>query len=273
MTSKFISPGAWFSIEYPVSWSEFEDSEDCFLFYNPNKWEGNFRISAFRGKSSNYAMQCIQHELKQNSTSVKVKIGDWDCAYWADTFQENGSWYTTHFWVTGKDAICVESSFTVHRGEDRSVAEAIIETLMIRNGKEPLEVIPIRLMEIVSVNEAYEWTSSIVKKNQNKDFTSQETDIPKLQMIVDGGKLPTDQRTSWENIALALGVIIENEMDGMQWVTIVDGKYEYPALRYHQTSLIVKPTQWIWNLVRNHQPICLKDEYERIKKEVMSLDE
>ena len=30
---KYISPGSWFSLEYPDNWCEFEDSEDCFLFY------------------------------------------------------------------------------------------------------------------------------------------------------------------------------------------------------------------------------------------------
>ena len=53
---KYISPGSWFSLEYPDNWCEFEDSEDCFLFYNPDKWTGNFRISAYRGNSSAYAM-------------------------------------------------------------------------------------------------------------------------------------------------------------------------------------------------------------------------
>ena len=38
---KFISPGGWFSLEYPGAWSEFEDSEGTVLFYNPNKWCGN----------------------------------------------------------------------------------------------------------------------------------------------------------------------------------------------------------------------------------------
>ena len=33
---KFISPGAWFSINYPSDWNEFEDGEGSFLFYNPD---------------------------------------------------------------------------------------------------------------------------------------------------------------------------------------------------------------------------------------------
>ncbi len=48
-SKKFISPGAWFSMTYPVDWNEFEDGEGSFLFYNPNEWTGNFRISAFKG--------------------------------------------------------------------------------------------------------------------------------------------------------------------------------------------------------------------------------
>lgn len=29
---KYISPGSWFSLEYPAGWHEFEDTEDSFLF-------------------------------------------------------------------------------------------------------------------------------------------------------------------------------------------------------------------------------------------------
>lgn len=49
---KYIAPGSWFSLEYPESWREFEDTEDSFLFYNPNKWSGNFRIRPIRAKTT-----------------------------------------------------------------------------------------------------------------------------------------------------------------------------------------------------------------------------
>ena len=45
---KYISPGGWFSLEYPMGWHEFEDTEESFLFYNPDRWTGNFRISAYK---------------------------------------------------------------------------------------------------------------------------------------------------------------------------------------------------------------------------------
>ena len=72
---KYISPGSWFSLEYPAGWNEFEDTEDSFLFYNPEKWNGNFRISAFKGQDKKYAEECMDYELKNNRTSFTTGEG------------------------------------------------------------------------------------------------------------------------------------------------------------------------------------------------------
>ena len=263
---KYISPGGWFSLEYPATWSEFEDTEESFLFYNPNQWNGNFRISAYKDTDKDYGRQCIAYELKQNPTSTSVKVGDWECAYSAETFQEEGAWYTTHIWVTGKEDICFECSFTVAKGGERTPAEAIIRTLKVRNGKEGKEIIPIRVLEIGEVNAAYEWVSTTVNKTLTKDFTSQEADIEKLQKLMDGGKIQANQRTAWESIGLAFGTILENEMDGMQWMTVIDGNKEYPVLQFG--NLLFDPAYLIWSKVKTKQTIDLKAEFARIKAEV-----
>lgn len=263
---KYVSPGGWFSLEYPATWSEFEDTEESFLFYNPNRWNGNFRISAYKDTAKDYARQCISDELKQNPTSTSVKVGDWECAYSAETFQEEGAWYTTHFWVTGKGDLCFECSFTVAKGEERTPAEDIIRTLHIRTGKEGKEIIPIRVLEIGEVNTAFEWASTTVKKTQTKDFTSQETDIEKLQKLMDGGKIQANQRTAWESIGLAFGTILENEMDGMTWVTVIDDKQEYPALQFGK--LLFNPASLVWNKIKAKEACDLKAEFTRIKSAV-----
>ena len=263
---KYISPGGWFSLEYPATWSEFEDTEESFLFYNPNQWNGNFRISAYKDAAKDYGRQCIAYELKNNPTSTSVKVGEWACAYSAETFQEEGAWYTTHIWVTGKDDICFECSFTVAKGGERTPAEDIIRTLSVRNGKEGKEIIPIRILEIGEVNAAFEWASTTVKKTLTKDFTSQEADIEKLQKLMDGGKIQANQRTAWESIGLAFGTILENEMDGMTWVTVIDGRREYAALQFG--SLLFDPASLIWNKVKAKQSVDLKAEFARIKAEV-----
>jgi hypothetical protein len=260
---KFISPGGWFSLEYPATWTEFEDSEGTFLFYNPNKWNGNFRISAFRIKGN--AQQYVKQELKSSQKTASVRIGEWDCAYSTMDFEDEGTPYTTHFWVTGKSDVCIECSFTVAKGGNRLLAEEVIRSLKLRTGKEPMECIPIRLLEICEVNEAFEWVSSTIKKTLSKAFSGQEEDIEKLQALVTSGKLK-DQPTTWESIGLALGVIMENEMDGMEWVTVIDGNKEYPALRFR--DLLVNPAQSISSCVKQKQALDLKAEFDNVKSEV-----
>ncbi len=263
---KFISPGGWFSLECPTAWTEFEDSEDTFLFYNPNQWNGNFRISAYRDAAKDYGKQSILWELKNNPTSTSVQIGEWECAYSTETFQEEGAWYTTHIWITGKGDMSFECSFTVAKGGERTAAENIIRTLKIRTEKEEKEIIPIRVLEIGEVNEAFEWTSTTIKKNFTKDFTSQEADIEKLQKLMDSGKVQANQRNAWENIGLCFGTIIENEMDGMKWVTVIDGRKEYPALQYQ--DMLINPSALVWEKIKAKQPCLLKEEFDRIKAEM-----
>ena len=271
MMKKYISPGGWFSLELPPGWSEFEDTEESFLFYNPDNWCGNFRISAYKDSSPDYGKQSIAYELKHNPTSVPVKVGTWDCAYSTETFQEEGAWYTTHIWVTGSGDLSFECSFTVPRGEDRTTAEGIIRTLAIRKTGAPKEIIPIRVLEIGILNMAYDWASTNVKKTLNKDFTAQESDIERLQQLVDGNRFKIDQRQAWESIGLALGVIIENEMDGMEWVSVIDGTHEYPALRFRNTKLVVPPAYLIWGKVKRKEPVNLRTEYEKIRADAEKL--
>lgn len=267
---KYISPGSWFSLEYPDNWCEFEDSEDCFLFYNPDKWTGNFRISAYRGNSSAYANECLEDELHQVRGAKKVKVGSWDCAYSSESFQENGVWYTTHIWVTGRGEISVECSFTVAKGESPKAGEAIVASLKVRNvsDKPMKEVIPVRILEINQINENYDWAVSTVKKQLTKDFTGTSADLENLQKVIDSGRFNPKQRQAWESFGTAFGVILVNEMDGMEWVTVIDGQKESPALRFRDSKVMLNPISLIWDKAKSGQPCDLKAEFERIKNEV-----
>ena len=193
---KYISPGGWFSLEYPMGWHEFEDTEESFLFYNPDRWTGNFRISAYKDEAADYGPQCIAYELKENTSSTLVKVGKWDCAYSAETFQEEGAWYTTHIWMTGEENLSFECSFTVSKGGDKHPAEEIIRSLQIRKEgvSHPREIIPIRVLEIGEVNTAFEWASTAIKKQLTKDFTASESDIDSIQQVMDSGRFQTQQR-------------------------------------------------------------------------------
>lgn len=270
---KFISPGGWFSFEYPSKWNEFEDSEDCFLFYNPDKWTGNFRISSYKDASVSFGKESIDYELECNKAARKIKVGDWECAYSCEDFNDNGQEYTTHLWVTGKQNLSFECSFTVLKGDDIKEAKEIISTIKIRDDKDNTlrEIIPIRLLEIEEVNSGYEWAVTTIKKQLTKDFTSQEKDLKSIQSIIDGGKLNKKQRNVWENIGIAFASILINEIDGMEWVTIIENKKEYPALQFKKSELIVKPTQLIWEAINGEKQCDINKIYNNIIEQAESV--
>lgn len=268
---KFISPGVWFSLIYPSSWNEFEDAEGSFLFYNPNKWTGNFRISAFRDdKNENYGMESVRYELQQNDSAKRIQYGDVTTAYSCETFQEEGAYYVTHVWIAGIGNVAFECTFTVAKGEKKDEADAIMATLATyAKGKLPkLEVIPIRVLEINLVNEAFEWSSNAIKKQLKKDFTSIDEDVAKIQQVIESGSYKPQQREVWESFGLAFGTIIESEIDGMEWVTAVKGKDEIPALRFKETELIIYPSELLWAKVKTGEPFSLVTIFEEIKGEV-----
>ena len=90
--------------------------------------------------------------------------------------------------------------------------------------------------------------------------------------MIDEGKFKTDQRNTWEKIGFALGTILENEIDGIEWVTVIEGRKEYAALRYKQSSLLIKPAELVWGRVKQQQVCNLSKEYECIKQSIEDLE-
>lgn len=246
---KFISPGAWFSMIYPSDWNEFEDGEGSFLFYNPEVWTGNFRISAYRG-TNDYGRESVRQELKENPSASPVKIGALECAYSKEMFQEEGTYYISHLWIVGIGNMAFECSFTVPRGGDTKEAETVIATLEVRKEgvKYPAELIPVRLLEICQINEAYEWISSLVKQKLKKDFQGTEEDLPKIQQIIDSGRIKPKKREEWLAVGIAVCVILANEVEGTEWWTLIDGNREAPVLCYQEK--IIDPMKLAWSKVK-----------------------
>ena len=125
-----------------------------------------------------------------------------------------------------------------------------------------------RVLEINQINEQFDWAVSTIKKQLNKDFTSVEADIDNIQRVMDSGKFHSRQRQAWESFGFAFGAILVNEMDGMEWVTVIDGQQEYPALRFADTPVVVNPAALIADRVSEGKSCSLRAEYERILREV-----
>ncbi|MCE2615481.1 DUF3805 domain-containing protein [Phocaeicola oris] len=270
---KYISPGSWFSLEYPTNWNEFEDEEDTFLFYNPNKWNGNFRISATKGKDNRYGDECLRSELRENPFAVITVIGKVQCAFSSESFRENGNVYTSYIWIMDYGTICINCSFTTTKNGEKSIAEDIIHTIYVPKLHSGFhqELIPIRILEVGEINAAYGWVEKIIKKELKTDFTGEEDDIAKLQQVIDSGKFKPQQKEIWSDFALTFGSIIVNEMEGMEWKTFVDGSIECPVLQFMNSNLIINPIDLIYNKVKQNEQIDLIAEYEKIQNAAVKM--
>ena len=258
-TKRFIAPGGWFSMNYPQAWSEFEDGEGSFLFYNPEVWNGNFRISAFRGNSA-YAEANRQNELCQQPGAKLVSVGPWHCAYSQEEFQEEEHDYTTHWWVTGEGDLAIECSFTVLRGESIAPAQEVLASVEIRDlqKKYPAEVIPVRLSEIWQIDEAYAFIEHEVKNRFSLDFQGLEEDLPNLQRLIDEAGWSKKKRDSWIALGIALCVILTNELDGYEWRTLVDGNREAPLLVHPESGVEIDPLKLVWSKVKAGQSVDME---------------
>ena len=259
---KFISPGAWFSMLYPATWSEFEDGEGSFLFYNPDKWTGNFRISAYKGNST-YGAESVRRELASNPQARRVMVGSLECAYYAEEFEEKEVPYVTHFWITGIGDVAFECSFTVCKGEPVDEAKRVIASLEVRKAgvKYPAEIIPVRLSEIYQIDEAYEWVEKTVKELLKKDFQGLEEDIPHMQAVVEKGGFSPKKREVWLSLGIVLCVILANEVEGWEWRTLVDGNREAPVLVNLADGTCIDPMKLVWSRVKAGMPCNLTEIY------------
>lgn len=264
-SKKFISPGAWFSMLYPADWNEFEDGEGSFLFYNPSEWTGNFRISAYKGNAM-YGREVTRQELKDNPSAVSVKIGSLACAYSKEMFEEGGAYYTSHLWITGVDDVAFECSFTVSKGASVAEAEAVIASLEIRKEgvKYPAELIPVRLSEIYQINEAFEWVTTTVKEQLKKDFQGMEEDLDSMQQVIDSGTIGPKKKEAWLSFGIAICVILANEVDGLEWMTLIDGNREAPVLQNLTTGEWIDPMKLVWSKVKAGEPCNLVETYKSL---------
>lgn len=262
---KFIAPGAWFSMIYPAEWNEFEDGEGSFLFYNPSEWTGNFRISAYKGNAT-YGKDSIRQELKENPSATLIRVGQLECAYSKEMFEEDGEYYTSHLWITGIDEVAFECSFTVKKGEPATEAEQVLTSLEIRKEgtKYPAEIIPVRLSEIYQINEAYEWVDATVKDLLKKDFQGAEDDLPNMQQIIDKGDISPKKKEAWLAFGIVLCVIFANEVDGMEWRTLIDGNREAPVLLNTATGTWIDPMKLVWSKVKAGDPCNLVEAYHTL---------
>ena len=120
---------------------------------------------------------------------------------------------------------------------------------------------PVRLSEICQINEAYEWMDGTVKELLKKDFQGAEEDIENMQQVMDKSNFGAKKKEVWLAFGIVLCVILSNEVDGMEWRTLVDGNREAPILLNTATGQWIDPMKLVWSKVKAGEQVNLMEAY------------
>ncbi|MBO5085397.1 MAG: DUF3805 domain-containing protein [Bacteroidaceae bacterium] len=231
---KFIAPGSWFAFSYPDTWFEFSEEPDCFLFYNPEKWEGNFRISAYRDTSASFGDKMMRDALKAPGARLQ-KVALWETVYTAETFTEQLVEYVTHRWTIGYGQTCVECSYTAQHGEHIGTANAIIASLEIMQPRESFhnQYIPVRVAEVELIESCYATMEELGMKLFKERFRDFDYNICLLQKLAPRAELTRQLGSDAGAVmGITLCALLAESIEGLEWNTYVNGKVEAPVLMY-----------------------------------------
>ena len=260
---KFISPGSWFAFTYPDEWFEFSEEADCFLFYNPEKWDGNFRISAYRDASSAFGNTMMRQTLKTPGAKL-AKVGRWETVYVAESFTEQLVEYVTHRWTIGCGQTCVECSFTEEAspnpsqggglgsvmsespllgrggGEAFGVANAIIASLEILQPRDSFhnQYIPVRVSEVELIESCYATVEEFGMKLFKERFRDFEYNVHLLQKVARRSEFTKQLGADAGAVmGITLCTLLTECVEGLEWNTFVNGKVEAPVLMYGEVCV------------------------------------
>lgn len=92
---EFPSANGWFSTTLLENWSEYEDDDETYAFFNTTEWGGNLRITLLRWESENMnkSPQYVQDELNHNENAVLTNLGDWGAAFYSGEASEDSIIY------------------------------------------------------------------------------------------------------------------------------------------------------------------------------------
>lgn len=239
---KFISPGSWFAFTYPEEWFEFSEEADCFLFYNPEKWDGNFRISAYRDASSSFGDTMMRQALKASNAKLS-KVGRWETVHSTESFTEQLVEYVTHCWTIGCGQTCVECSFTAPVEGHLGIVNAIIASLEILQPRDTFhnQYIPVRVSEVDLIESCYATIEELGMKLFKERFRDFDYNVRLLQKIVQRPELSKQLGTDAGAVmGVVLCTLLSESVEGLEWNTFVNGKVEAPVLMYG-TTCVARP--------------------------------
>lgn len=72
------------------------------------------------------------------------------------------------------------------------------------------------------------------------------------------------EKEVWLSLGITLCVILANEVDGLEWRTLIDGNREAPVLTSVAGDTVIDPMKLVWSKVKAGEPCNLAEVYRNL---------
>ena len=104
----------------------------------------------------------------------------------------------------------------------------------------------------------------IVVTTEGEEFLSYARQMVELQQMMEESNIGPKKKDAWLALGIALCVIFANEVDGMEWRTLVDGNREAPILLHTPTGEWIDPMKLVWSKVKAGGKVNLPEIYSSL---------
>ena len=104
----------------------------------------------------------------------------------------------------------------------------------------------------------------IVVTTEGEEFLSYARQMVELQQMMEESNIGPKKKDAWLAFGIALCVIFANEVDGMEWRTLVDGNREAPILLNTSTGEWIDPMKLVWSKVKAGGKVNLPEIYSSL---------
>jgi hypothetical protein len=133
------------------------------------------------------------------------------------------------------------------------------------------KIIELRNEDKIQINKQFNNAFHIVEKYTNKNLDKSQNDIKLIQIVIDNKFLNRSQTYDLQCLGIAFGMILENNIKGLHWITVIDKYGETPSLKYKETSIIIYPLTMISKRVEESREIDLIYLYNELKKTISEM--
>ena len=114
----FTSEQGWFTMKIPPNWSEYDDEEGTYAFFDTSHWTGNFRVTPLKidgPDNSDSLKNYIDDDYNKNKdlNPVRSKVNDFNCVSYSKRIDQDGDKQTLYYWVLGKPGFIFICTYTV----------------------------------------------------------------------------------------------------------------------------------------------------------------